>query len=862
MPPYVPLHLRPDAYERAPDEEGAFLSFLDSIGGGGRAVRNILMGNLEGAGRNVVDLAGDIIDAPLPGDWIPHISRNVDRPEFSDVIGGMDPGIGKTAVDIIGGIATDPVSYIPGAAIATGAGKVLTGAKAAAKLLPAGEKIVKGAEAFGQGVRAAAGAQRLTPEAEKALGAGKAARASEGAAGKAAIEGADALKALKPDERKIVGDIIDNFRWEGDELAGELLPGSTKALERIAAHPGVTPENAQRVQAAVEKTINIGQAQAKRPGIFRQEAGVSQLPEEYLGRSYTGQREEDVVDAILGRGRGEMGLSKPAKARTLKTTEEVKDYLKSEPGVRYERDVIKRLAERAQAQGSLAGSADIGRQLLGEAFTLTDDVQRKALTEKFATMAKSADPIEVESARVLSDAFNGLKPRGPLTDALAKVNRVVKPMMVYGYAIPKFGSIVRNKIAGIWSAASEPGSRGVALQQLKRFPSDIYGAVHDSLGLKVGKDKLGEAMGAIEDALRQSDGLAENAVGILQRGAGAGGYTADELAGLLRSGAMTGFVSSEDLIKTMSASKAGRNWKSVAEWPARMFKGVEDRMRGGMYLDLIRKGKSSDDAAKIVRDSLFDYDISSAENRVARDAIPFFQFTAKAVPQQAKLMAEKPWIAVGLASLLASKEDQPLYPYMEGRLNIPLGMDEETGNFQYASGFGLPFEALAQLPNPSADLRQFGREVGRTLVGSSQPLLKTAGALAFGTDPYFGTPVGSYSKLPGNIEAGQLGQAYNLAAGTGLLQPISGPAGQLGKLFDERRSLPLRGLDLLTGANVVSVDPDLALQQQLTQELLANPQIRQARTFYGEGDATDELLERYKAAKAKVKAKRQAAESK
>lgn len=850
---YVPLHLRKDAEERAPEPEGAFLSFLDSIGTGGRAVRNVLRGNLEGAGRNLVDLAGDIVDAPLPGDWIPHISRNMDRPEFSDVIGGMEPGLAKTGVDIVGDIVTDPVSYIPFANIAKGvgvAGKLATGA---VKALPKGEKILEGASKGARYLRDVSGTNRLTKEAEAAISAGKSARSTETLAGLKSIEGSKVLQSLKPDERQIVGDIIDNFRWENGKLAGELLPGSQSALDRITAHAGVTPENAERITEAVQKAITIGQNQAKRSGIFNPE----NLPSEYLGRAYKGQSEEQRVAQVLGTGASEMGTAGAAKSVKLKTPEEVASYLEANPNVQYERDAIKRLAERAQTQGRLAGQADIGRSLLGDAFTVTDDAQRKLLTDKLASMAASADPIEQESAKVLHDAFHGLKQRGPLTDTLAKVNKVVKPMMVYGYAIPKFGSIVRNKISGIWGAASEQGSRAVAMKQLQRLPSDLYGAVHDSLGLRVGKDKLGKAMGAVEDALKQSDGLADNAAGLLESSAGAGGYTGKELASLLRSGAMNGFTSSEEMLASMAMTPRAKAWKSVAEWPGRMFKGVEDRMRGGMYLDLLRKGKAPEEAAQIVRDALYDYDISSVENRAARDFIPFFQFSAKAVPQQAKLLAEKPWLAVGLASLMNHKSDEPVYPYMEGKLNIPLGQDEQ-GNATYASGFGLPFETLSQLPNPSADIRQFGREFGKSLVGSSQPLLKTAGSLAFGVDPYFGTPVGSYDKLPGNISAGPVGQAYNLAAGTGLLQPITAPASLIGKLADNRRGAGLKALDLLTGANVVSVDPQVALQQRLTNELMANPNIRQYRGFINntDDDATDQLLKQYQQAKQHLKAKR------
>ncbi len=228
----------------------------------------------------------------------------------------------------------------------------------------------------------------------------------------------------------------------------------------------------------------------------------------------------------------------------------------------------------------------------------------------------------------------------------------------------------------------------------------------------------------------------------------------------------------------------------------------------------------------------------------------------KAGVQQAKLLNEKPWLAVALSSLLTNKQNQAIYPYMEGRLNVPLGSDDQ-GNSVYASGLGLPFESLNMVPNPSGSLQSFGRDIGRQIVGSSQPLLKTAGALAFGNDPTFGTPIGSYSKLPGNIEGGELGRAYNLAAGAGLTQPIESAARLGGKLFDDRGTAATKAIDLLSGANVVSVDPNRALQQRLTDYLRNNPDVSSIQTLYSKTHDPQamELIKALKEAKKESKNK-------
>lgn len=187
---------------------------------------------------------------------------------------------------------------------------------------------------------------------------------------------------------------------------------------------------------------------------------------------------------------------------------------------------------------------------------------------------------------------------------------------------------------------------------------------------------------------------------------------------------------------------------------------------------------------------------------------------------------------------------------MEGKLNIGIGKDD-AGNSQYASGFGLPFESLNQIPGSFRDLK-------RNVIGSSNPVLKSLWAATSGEDPYFETPYGSYDKLPGYGEAGDVGRAYNMAAGTGLIQPLDSPLRFLDQLLDERRGAGTKALDLLTGAKVVNVDPDLALQQQLQEALKENPDVRQYRGYYADegDDATQALIRAYQDAKARMKAKR------
>jgi hypothetical protein len=166
------------------------------------------------------------------------------------------------------------------------------------------------------------------------------------------------------------------------------------------------------------------------------------------------------------------------------------------------------------------------------------------------------------------------------------------------------------------------------------------------------------------------------------------------------------------------------------------------------------------------------------------------------------------------------------------------------------------------VPNLSDDLGNFGRDVQKNLVGSSHPLLKSAFAAVSGEDPYFETPYGSYDKIPGIGSAGDVGRAYNKLAGTGLIQPIDSILRLLGDATDERHGVAERLADTLTGINIASVDPDLALQQQLQQELMRNPDILRYQSFYSPHRDPEaiELMQQYQDAKGRVKAKRGASD--
>ncbi len=836
------------------EPQGFFMSGLDFLDRLSQPVKNSLVGNWGGAGRQTLDLLGDLVDAPLPGDWIPHVSQPEDFVTPSQIIGvnpETDPWTSRIA-DFVGDVGLNPSTYLgmgPLKGVVPALGKVAgKGAdmvvSAADKLLPGTERAI---ENIGSGIRSTFDARRVSPIKQTILNTAKAAKQGESRSGLDAAK--QALNGLNDQELTIIGDAFDNHKWMDGKLVGRLsdIDGATLA-DRIAAHPEVNPDRVSILTKAADDLAEIGRNQKGRANIFDQQS-MKELSDEYLMRNYSGlkgQAEDELNDLA-------MGSASALKNRSLHSPEAIADFLEKNPGVTYERNALKRATMRAEQQGSLAQRAEIGKAILGEGYAHSDTEMRKLVSDTIKTFPPD------EQAAVL-DAWQGIPGRGTPMQWLAKANRLFKPAAVYGVAVPKIGSIVRNRISGVWQALSNPEARATVGESLKRLPSDLSDAVTQSLGLKsLQVGELTSKIDAIDQAFMASKGSAENAYKLLE----AGGH--NDVAALLKAGAMDGFVSSEELIKEMTRIGWKKSFTNIMNWPGRIFKGTEDRMRLGMGLDLLKSGKNPAEAAKIVRDSLYSYDAGSIANRRARDFIPFFQFGAKAIPQQAKFLAQNPGVAVGLAQFTGGDNSEPIYPWMEGKLNLPIGKDE-TGNSQYVSGFGLPFESLINVPNPSSDINSFGRDLERGVVGQLQPLLKTAYSVVSGEDPTFQTTYGSYDKMPIIGEAGDIGRQYNKISGTGLIQPLDSPFRFIDKLLDERRSVPVRALDTLTGANVVSVDPDRAIQQHLEQALKNNPDVKSYRGYYNQtGDEfTQNILSEYEAAKKRLKQKRDAdsAESK
>jgi hypothetical protein len=587
---------------------------------------------------------------------------------------------------------------------------------------------------------------------------------------------------------------------------------------------------------------------------------LTMIPQDYAHRRFTSLiPEEDIKLA---------GQPSSVKARTLKENQNLRDFLNSAEGkkVKLEENLISGTAGLAGQAGRIAQRSTIAKGLLGDKFvSLADDATRGEVSNIIKGM-EAADP---EGARLLQQAWEGQTPRGPIMQMLANANAVFKPAAVYGLAFPRVGGIMKNILS--FPAQIGLGGEGKqALTQLARTPATVRNAlqegVHAAFGFQIPKDQLAQSLDLVEQAFQQSGGRAKNASDFLRA------QGRDDLAQAAENGVIDGFVGKEAIENSIRDSGWGRKILGamgvkgmdkqdrifdVIDAPAKAFQGAEQYARLATYLDFAKKMPGREAAAK-TNELLYNYATKTGANRTLRDIIPFAAYQTNAIRQSGKFIKDNPAAGVMLGNL-ADSDPSEQYGWMSGQTNIPIGTSE-TGDAQYLTGLGLPFEALNSIPNLSGSLPEIGQELRSNLLGSSQPLVKTAYSVLTGTDPRFGSAYGSYDKLPGNIDGGAVGSVYNQLAGTGLIQPLSTPLNQIGQLIDDRTSAGDKALNFLTGTRTVNVDEDRALQQRLQQYLESNPEVGQFRGFFAQDEdpQTQALIKALAEAKKRMKAKREA----
>jgi hypothetical protein len=604
------------------------------------------------------------------------------------------------------------------------------------------------------------------------------------------------------------------------------------------------------------------------------------------------QRTDLVPHAYTQRDFGDLGAAvqgagKPSavQARTLKTDQEFIDHLNAtdlagkpeQAAVAAERqkslvtDLPQLMAQRASQQGRMLQKAQMMQDVVpGSVLAQKGDLAKvKKTLEDW--VQKSTDPAERDFARQAMVVMDGLPERGFKQGLLAEVNAHFKKAATMGVGVIKPAFLMRNRFS---DAFMQAGGSGKPLQEVLFDPGFLrsvnpgnflrdMGSAFGEYGAQVmGKkmpglgDDVAKSLDNVEQAFAASNGRRDEMLRILQA---QDPITADAVRGGIIGGDPT---HKDELLKVLAPGGKEENlFSRLWNAPAKANAVLEERMRLGAYKAL-RQSMPHEQALTEVNKRMLNYRQISEGNRLLRDVIPFAAFQTGILPQ----IAKSPLMLSAASATMGTPDQQdPLYPWMEGKVNLPLGLDEK-GNPQYAVSLGLPFESLDMIPTKASD-------VWPTFFSMANPAIKTLGATFTGEDPYFRTPYGSYDKLPKTLQAmglgeengsgGALGDYINRIRGTGATLPFESFVGfgHMETWLDPRLSATDAALKTATGVRPVSVDPDLAERQQIEGWLKDHPrEVKSYQQYYTtEPNAEiDRMLADFRAAKDRLKEKRKA----
>ncbi len=833
-------------------QQSAWLDFLGWIDQPGAAVRSLIHGKPGGAVRHLADFALDPLDALIPGDVIPQMSRPTD-----------DQPAGS-----IEKILTNPITYvglIPGAGPAVQRAARAAAAKTYQALPDVGKRLADDtrrtvgwddySQAFTRPEVTAArtpppgwdgstpftttyGAKTIQPEdlLAQASGIEQLGRGAQLADAEQFIRAAGLPTTS---EKQILSDALHNLDYTaGGPVPTVLVPGwvaqGKPLVERVN-------EAKRRVGLLLGKGMQGDAAKLNRLIEGHYGHTERQLQDALVNRGISPGREQG--DYLLRRYTGQGGPSSSTKLREFNTAEQLVEHLQNNPRVRLDRDYVAAITERAAKQGTMLKRAflrdeltdpSVSRHLLDEAATGPEAEAARALMKQ---SMQAAVPDSDTWARLRYE-LHGTEPQGMMADLARSVNTVFKPAAVYG-VVPfiKLGSIVRNQLTALWQLGGTPEGRSY----LARNPGDVvrnlFGAFDDGavkgLGFKrISGGEITQSLDAIDQAAKASGGsLAGTSAALRNQGH-------DTVADALEFGVMQGYVSSERLLNdalTARTSINPINWilpgrSAVSNINGAMFGGLEQRMRLAAFLDtqrqLVAKGmgqrEASAKAAKWASDTFLDYNVSSQGNRTLRTVFPFAQFVVKSARQQAEVLTRMPGVLPAVGTLYGGDE-LPDYARQQAHIGTVLpGM--------------APTDVFNTLPNLTGS-SSFGGFVNsaKSAANALHPLLGASIGLASGVDTFTGKPYLQDARLPGRDpytterNAGDVG--YGLLEDIGLAQPIAG-AVQQAKTLGRMPSAGTAALRYATGINVLTPDPQRVEAQSLRADLQADPRVRTFESLY------------------------------
>lgn len=718
--------------------------------------------------------------------------KNEDKSTFSDVL--KDIGAPK-AVRSVGGfvldVAADPTTYVTGGTGAVAKKTALSAAKRAEKKAAAKGLSEKQVKRFGE--RAARQAEKTADQAKGVTVrvAGKEVPGVRRATAKAGKGAGKVIRRTTPERartgvRSALGDVNPNIApagvaKEAHEQAvratrtarAQASRGRDRAQKRgIGLKRKVSEEDYSRIIDAIESgslkglpndlraaaiavrsDLRYANRQRKQAGIRggeRKNYVPHQLTEETL--------EAEGKKAAQGHGTKTI---KPSYSKKREETRPLKELREDQPG-RYSEDLPSLVANRVARGAEDAARATLNRRLadMGRPVKRGQDVSLKPgeavfhikgsdireVTDK-AEIAKAARPLVLNkkgtklkgankaggryvvlNSDVVKRATEGVRPQLEGPGIVKGLDRLQGGFKRVALATP--GYHVRNFLGDSFNAYLEqaghrlPGNIARAGRVLKASGrKDVANLKLEQFTPGKGKMKTGRYGELTYD---------ESAEQLARHGAFRTGFTAKEIPELAASG------------------KTGVSLKSkVPQGVKRFFLNREDLPRVATAIEKLRKGATWEEAASVVAGTHFDYQhLTRFERNIARRAAPFYTFTARNIPLQARKLVTNPGkyaqyqkIREEAAKATGMDEDarqaRALFAKLqEAGVNLPDGWEMYLSEWEqrnagvpvswkgktFTVSFALPLGDLSELPG-AAGKAQF-QEYFQKAMSLTTPIVK------------------------------------------------------------------------------------------------------------------------------------------
>jgi hypothetical protein len=245
---------------------------------------------------------------------------------------------------------------------------------------------------------------------------------------------------------------------------------------------------------------------------------------------------------------------------------------------------------------------------------------------------------------------------------------------------------------------------------------------------------------------------------------------------------------------------------------------VEGLNRAAGFLELTKQGYAPTVAGAKTRALHVDFgNLSDFERNVMRRLVPFYSFSKGMIPEVLRELIERPGGLTGQAAQLSATiregQDAFLPEYLQGGLGIPLGPEGEDGNQKFLTNLDLPVESVFE---PLHAGPGWMAQTGQDILSQLNPMIKGPLELATGQQFFTGRKLADLYSPTGSVVADQLiGNS-----------PLTRVASSVRTLADDRKSIPIKAINLLTGARVSDVDIDKQrsiASRELLEESLRGP---------------------------------------